>query len=472
MLDNLQRAVKYGESLGANFVEARYDDLHIRALVRINDNWKTITSKTRSGIAITCYYDGASGFSFTVSDDKIAIDEAVAKAYRIAKSSAPAVSLKLDFDNKPAVITSDSDIVKIENHPSNIEFEEKINLVNRAVETAKDNGKNISTIVGRYGEMYGQKLMTNSDGSNINWNFEVIDLRCNVTSKTESGAMVSGSASANGTAGFELFKKKTPESLGKKSALFAKEQLEAKSCPAGTFRALVDNDLAGVLAHETFGHLSEGDFVVTGASPLNGKIGTKLGTEHATIIDNGRVDVKKVGGIWIPFDDQGIKGGPTTILENGILKHYLHNRGTAKYLNQEPTGNSRAVHFGFNPIPRMTNTYFKSGNLSEEEALELLGTGVYAIQTSGGQVTLDGSFLFKAIRGYWVENGEKKYPLREVSLAGNILQLLGEVEGATSDFKLIGGYFGGCGKGGQYPLPTGMGGPKLVINGVKFGGKS
>jgi TldD protein len=120
----------------------------------------------------------------------------------------------------------------------------------------------------------------------------------------------------------------------------------------------------------------------------------------------------------------------------------------------------------------MTNTYFTPGSLTKEEALELLGTGVYAIQTSGGQVEGDGSFLFKAIRGYWVEKGEICGPLREVALSGNILNLLSKVEGATQDLKIYGRYFGGCGKSGQFPLPVGTGGPELVIGEVTFGGKA
>ncbi|MHA1910967.1 MAG: metallopeptidase TldD-related protein, partial [Candidatus Kariarchaeaceae archaeon] len=91
---------------------------------------------------------------------------------------------------------------------------------------------------------------------------------------------------------------------------------------------------------------------------------------------------------------------------------------------------------------------------------------------AGGQVGGSGDFLFKAVRGYWVENGEKKYPLKDVSLTGNILELLQNVEGATKDFSLYSSYFGGCGKAGQFPLPVGLGGPKIIFSKVRFGGES
>lgn len=477
MLNKLQEAVKVGEQLSTCvFVEARYDDLYLRTLQRINDNWKDIIVRSRAGVGITCYYKGASGYAYTASTGGKDIEDTVKRAFKLAKASEPAVSLKLEFDSLPAVKTNTSglpsSLIKI--HPRSKGLDYKIDMVNRVIESAREHGKNINTVRGLYGELFGQKLFTNSDGSVLDWEFEVIDLVGAVTSKTDDGSLVNGYGFRGGTRGLELYSSKgnTPEDLGKKAGLDAKEQLEAKKCPAGQFRGMVDSQLAGVLAHESFGHLSEGDGIVTNGSPLSEKVGERLGSDHVTIIDSGKPDIEKYGGLWVPFDDQGMEGGDTVILENGILKHFLHNRGTANKTGQSPTGNSRALHFGFIPIPRMTNTYFTPGDLSEEEALEQLGTGVYALESFGGQVEMSGFFVFIAGRGYWVENGEIKYPLREVSLTGNILDLLFKVEGATKELELHAGYFGGCGKAGQSPLPVGDGGPSLIISEVTYGGQA
>lgn len=474
MLDKLQECVRSGEDLGADFVEARYDDLTLRTLQRINDIWQDIQVKSRMGFAITAYVDGVSGFSFTPSTETADIKLATENAYKMAKASSGAAKLKLPFDRREAVKSKKSDTLSVKIHPRDRDLAHKIDMVNRGVESAREHSENIMTTRGLWGELYGPKMLANSDGSEIEWEFLITDLRLMVTSKTSSGAMVNGAKGIGGTKGLEDFEtgNHTPEKMGEEAGKNAKEQLKAKACPAGKFRALVEEDLVGVLAHESFGHLSEADFIVTGASPLSEKVGTSLGTEHATIIDGGVPDIKKYGGLWLPYDDQGTAASQTTVLDKGVLKQYLHDRGTAKNLEQEPTGNARAVSFVFPPIPRMTNTYFMPGTLSEEEAIEQLGTGVYAIQSSGGQVEGDGSFLFKAIRGYWVENGEIKYPIREVALSGNILELLSRVEGGTKDLKLRSGYFGGCGKGGQFPLPVGMGGPQLLIDGVTFGGEA
>lgn len=474
MMDKLHECVRIGEDLGADFVEARYDDLTLRALQRINDIWQDIQVKSRMGFGITSYVDGVSGFSFTASTEMKDIRSAAEKSYKMAKASSRAAKLKLPFERRSAVKGKKSDTATVKIHPREKELDYKIDLVNRLIESAREHGENVRSIRGLWGELHGPKMLVNSDGSEIDWEFLVTDLRVLVTSKTDAGAMVLGAKSQGGTVGLEEFQKKeyTPEAMGETAGANAKEQLKAKACPAGKFRALVEEILVGVLAHESFGHLSEGDFVVAGGSPLAGKIGEKLGTEHATIIDGGVPNIKKNGGLWLPFDDQGIATNQTTVLNKGILQHYLHNRGTANKLGQEPTGNARAVNFVFPPIPRMTNTYFLPGTLTEEEAIEQLDTGIYAIQTSGGQVEGDGSFVFKAIRGYWIENGKIQYPIREVALSGNILDLLSKVEGGTKNLKLFAGYFGGCGKGEQHPLPVGMGGPQLLISEVTFGGEA
>jgi len=474
MLDELRKCVEYGEKLGAEFVEARYDDLVLRTLQRINETWKDVVLRSRVGTGFVCYCDGTSGYSFTSSQTLDDLRKTVKQSFKMAKVAAEAATVKLDFDKRAPVRSRKTDTYPVRVHPAKKGLDYKTELVNRAVGTAREYGKNINNITGWYGELYGKKIFTNTEGTVIDWDFEIIDLRCLVISKTATGQLVIGTEQTGGTAGLEHFRKRglTPEDIGKTAAVQAVEQLKAKSCPAGNFRALIENRLGGVLAHESFGHLSEADFVVFGGSPLAGKIGKKLGTEQATIIDHGTPDIGKLGGLWVPFDDQGTRAHKTVVLEKGVFRHYLHNRGTAKRLKEEPTGNCRAIHFGFMPIPRMTNTYFAPGTLSKEEALELLDTGIYAIQSSGGQVEDDGSFVFKAIRGYWVKNGEIQEPLREVALSGNILQLLTKIEGATKDLRLESGYFGGCGKGGQAPLPVGLGAPELVVGEVTFGGKA
>ncbi len=471
MYDLLQHAITIGEKLGARLVEARSDDFYIREIRTEMDEVRDVKNIRRVGIGINVYYNGASGYSFETNPSKKAIEIATKRAYKIAKASSKAAEVKIDPGEAPSHKQKELEL-EVKKNPKDSLLSLKKDLVLRAVETAQEYGENIASITGRYGELFGQKQFMNSEKTEVSWSPLVVDLNIQVVSKAGE-LLVDGRDGVGGSFGLELFetKKYSPEKLGENAGKWAAEKLQAKPAPPGKHRALCENRLVGVLAHESFGHLTESDFVVTGMSPLAQKIGHQLGSEHATITDEGTMDPSRYHGFWLPFDDQGIQTAKTVIMEKGRLAGYLHNRETAVAMKAGFTGNARAVNYNFPPIVRMKNTYFSPGDLSLEEAMEQLDTGIYAMRTVGGQANMDGTFMFKASRGYYVKNGEKEYPLREVTLTGSILDFLKNIEGATRELSLYSGYFGGCGKNGQYPLPVGLGGPHLLVREVQFGGE-
>jgi len=473
LFDLLRNALDKGEKLGADYIEARFDDLQLRTLVKENQKIKETNLNRRRGIGIVAYYQGVPGYSYTASLDKKAVQECVTNALGIAKASSSIAMIKLDFDRREKTTKVHGLKLPVKKHPNDFELDYKFDLLNRIEAAAIEDVDWIKSSRAYYGEFYGSKYFMNSDGDEISWDPIVIDLRVSVTAQGTGDSLVRGVNGKGGSKGLELFDKddSNPEYLGKKAHEWANEQREAKAAPAGKFRALCDNQLSGVLAHESFGHCTEADFILTNSSSLKGRVDQKIGTDIVNILDEGTPD-KQYNGYWLPYDDEGTQTDKTVLVENGILKGYLHNRASAKMLDQSPTGNARAITYRFNPIQRMKNTYFAPGDLTEEEAIEQLKDGIYALQTSGGQVDPSvGTFLFKAVRGYWIENGEIKYPIKDVTIKGDILSLLQNVEGLTKDLEISSGYFGGCGKGGQYPLPCGLGAPKILFAEATFGGE-
>jgi TldD protein len=472
-IDLLLEGLEKSENVGADFLEIRYDDLQLRTLLKENESWKEIQSKRRRGIGVASYVKGVMGYSSTAILTVDAIRQAAIKATKIATVTAEISSINLSFSQEEAIIDKVKPPFQIKKHPRTIDLNEKIDLIERGMDIGKESaGDQVSMVKGMYGEMYGKKLFVNSEGSQIDWDFLITDLRFQVVAKGVDG-LVTGSDGFGGSHGLEKISNgHSPETLAKNAGIWAKEQLNAKPSPAGHFRCLAEQRLVGVLAHESFGHLSEADFIVSRGSPLTDRLGESIANEVVSIFDIGEPDISKYGGLWLPYDDQGSKTLNTQIVDKGILKGYLNTRGTASYFEDVRTGNARSINFSFHPIPRMKNTYIAPGDYSHEEAIEELKTGIYAIRTSGGQVDGNGEFLFKAMRGYYVENGEIKYPIKEVSLSGNILDLLKEIEGCGNTFELSSGYFGGCGKSGQYPLPVGLGGPEILFSKVRFGGES
>lgn len=262
-----------------------------------------------------------------------------------------------------------------------------------------------------------------------------------------------------------------PEALGKRAGELAVESLQAASCPAGRQRVLCDNHLTGLLTHESFGHLTEYDLVASGWSTLQGHEGERLASDNVTVRDVPVVGDGRRRGVMVPYDDEGTQGRPVTVLDKGVLRSWMHTRDSAASTETPATGNARALDTRFAPIVRMRNTYMDPGDRSLEEAFEQLGDGVYLIGARGGMPRSDGSFMFTSKRGYLVENGEIKRPVRPASIQGNVLDFLKNIEVLTKDHEIYTNYFGGCGKWDQAYLHVGTGGPHVLVSEALVGGQ-
>lgn len=263
-----------------------------------------------------------------------------------------------------------------------------------------------------------------------------------------------------------------PEAIGAEAAKRAAEYWAAEAAPVGRMRVLCDNHLSGVLAHESFGHLTEYDLIASQWSVLRGRRGETFAKDFVSVIDAPVVDTPMRQGVRVPLDDEGVTGRPLRLLDRGVLKAWMHVRGSAPESEDAPTGNGRALDFRHPPIVRMRNTYFEPGEMAQEEALKELGTGIYLCGGRGGAPHSEGSFMFTAQRGYRVENGEIVAPLRSASIYGSIFDFLKNIEGVTSDFQVFSSVFGGCGKWSQSFLHVGMGGPHVLVSEALVGGEA
>jgi len=463
--DLMEKTIQHALKVGADFAEAKGEDTMTRNIVAENKEIRTVSEIRNIGIGVRAFYGKGSGFSFSNILDEKNVFRAVETAMKIARASTKKTLIKLKLAGVKTL--KDKKSTAVTKHPKDVSLDEKTDLCLRQCGTAMKMSKQIASTTSTFGEYHGTIYYANSEGTKVSYEPLLIGLgiRC-VAKKGET--IVDARDSHGGSLGLATFEEEahTPEKMSENAAKWALEKLKAKPAPAGKFNALVDPRLAGVLAHESFGHLSEADFVVIGSSPLTGKIGQRLGTERLTIIDEG---LPEKGGYNIYFDDEGVPCSRVEILKKGVLSYYLQSRVTAKRLKMEPTGNARSQDYSFEPIVRMRNTYFDVGDWKPEEALSELKQGIYAIDTAGGQVEDTGTFLFKAVRGYWVEKGELKYPLRDVALTGNILELLKNVDAVCNDLEISSTPFGGCGKMEQRAF-VGTGGPHIRVKEVLFGG--
>ena len=242
--------------------------------------------------------------------------------------------------------------------------------------------------------------------------------------------------------------------------------LSAPRAKGGEYTVILDPILAGVFAHEAFGHLSESDFVYQNEQLRQiMTLGRKFGGKHLNIVDDATIPGLR--GSY-KYDDEGMPGAKTYLIREGILEGRLHSRETAAKMGERPTGNARAINHLFPPIVRMTNTFIGPGDSSFGEMLGDIKEGIYVKDWYGGTTSLE-MFTFSAGEAYMIRNGKLAELLRPVVLTGNVFVTLGNIDAIGSDLQMNQG--GGCGKGGQSPLPVSNGSPHIRIRHCVIGGR-
>ena len=294
--------------------------------------------------------------------------------------------------------------------------------------------------------------------------------RLNVSITVEKdGRRESGYAGAGGRAGFETWinpdrwHDQVEEAL--RQALV---NLDAIPCPAGEMDVVLGPGWNGVLLHEAVGHGLEGDFNRKGSSAFSGKIGERVAAPGVTVFDDGSLPGRR-GSLTV--DDEGTPTERTILIEDGILRGYMHDRQSARLMGLKATGNARRESYAHMPMPRMTNTGMLNGTSNREEMIKSTARGLYCANFGGGQVDItNGKFVFQCTEAYLIENGKVTAPVKGATLIGDGPSALTRVTMIGDDFEFDLGV-GVCGKNGQ-SVPVGVGQPSLKITGLTVGGTS
>lgn len=341
--------------------------------------------------------------------------------------------------------------------------DEKYVLIKRYNDILR-NSESVQTTRAGYRDVNTEYTFMNSEGSFLSYDKKYCGI--SLASIAKKGNVIQPfHESISGYGGFEIVENK--DHLAETVVRTAVDMLDAEPVPGGTYDIIADPKLCGVFIHEAFGHMSEADFVYENPRMKDVMV---LGREFAppalNVYDDGTLS--ECAG-YIPFDDEGISPRKTTLIKDGMLSGRLHSRETAGKMDEEVTGNGRAISVMRQPIVRMTNTYIENGEYSKEEIFSSMDDGLYAVDVIGGQTNLE-MFTFTAGYGYMVKNGKPGKMFRDIVLSGNVFNTLKNITMIGNDREMFGG-LGGCGKGGQSPLPVSFGGPHIMIQDILIGGK-
>jgi TldD protein len=460
MIDMLKSALSAFE--GMEYGELRFHERISNGVSIRKGELESLASSTYSGIGARTLYQGGWGFSSTSRTDFNEIKQAVKDACAAAKVSSQGKANK-------SVRMAKADLAKgkfapVINDPlTNHSFEEKLELVRKTEEKLRKASSIIQSALVGYREILDKKAIVTTDGAEC----EIIDSKpeFRVFAVASNGKDMVESLEAIGITGGwqDLFSKKKPDEFIEIVIKRAEALLKAKYPKGERATVILDPGLVGLISHEAIGHTVEADFVSSGAITKD-KIGQRVGSELVTLFDSGP---EGTAGGTILVDDEGVTTKKTIIIENGILKSYLHNRQSADEYGVEPTGNARAYEYSDEPIIRMRNTGIMPGKSTLEEIIAGVKEGYLLKGARGGQADANAEFMFGAEEAYRITSGKVGELLRSVTISGQAFDVLMSVDAVSKDFKWDMG-FGHCGKW-QYAKVDG-GGPYIRCNAI-IGGR-
>ncbi len=191
---------------------------------------------------------------------------------------------------------------------------------------------------------------------------------------------------------------------------------------------IFERDVASSILDDFFAAVSAAN-VATGNSWLIDRLGTRVGSRHVNVVDDGRIE-GKLGSA--PFDGEGVATRRTAVLEGGLLRTFLYDTYYARKLGAASTGNSNGSGVGSN------NFYLEPGEPSLEELVAATPRGILVLDTIGFATEHASGTYSRGARGFFIEGGELAYPIDEFTIAGAYVDMLAGIDAVANDLRFDG----------------------------------
>ncbi|HIA03665.1 MAG TPA: TldD/PmbA family protein [Myxococcales bacterium] len=223
----------------------------------------------------------------------------------------------------------------------------------------------------------------------------------------------------------------SPEEVGKIAAARTLRRLGAVQPKTGAVPVVFDHRTASSLVGQLASALS-GYSIYRGASYLREQMGQQIASELVTIVDDATLS----GGMATrPYDGEGLVGSCKTIVDSGVLKSYLLDSYSARKLGMKSTGNA-ARSVGDAPTVSPTNFHLKAAQCNPaEQLLDGISQGFYVTELFGFGVNLTTGDYSQGASGMWIVDGKLSHPVNEATIAGNLMQIMNDIEAAGDDLN-------------------------------------
>jgi len=441
-IDVVARAIKAGAT-GAEAVARESSEFS--TTVRLGQV-ETLQEADSRGMGLRAYIGQRTGSSYTSDFSEEGVERLVKGAIELARITSEDPFSGMPEASQLGRISGDLQLYYED--VNSLPPAERIEWALRAEKAAQDFDPRIrNSDGGSFDAAIGHRVLANSHGFVGEYRQSHCSIVAVPIAQSDDGAMQRDFWYSRART---IHKLSTPEDVGRIAAQRTLRRLGARKIASTRVPLVFDSRMSASL----LGHLFEavsGDSIYRQASFLAGKLGEKIAGENVTIVDDGTMP----GGFGTaPFDDEGVPSQRTVVIEKGVLKSYLLNTYTAKKLGLKTTGNaSRAL--ASTPSVGNGNFFLEPGVQTPERIVGGIKQGLFVTELLGYGVNLVTGDFSQGASGLWIENGELTYPVEEITVAGNLKDILNNIAEIGNDLE----------------FRSSIAGPTLRIEGMTIAGE-
>jgi TldD protein len=419
--------LKSAEHRGASYADIRFDRKKTFTLTRRNKITVDSSGQLNEGYCVRVFYEGR--WLYGVATEKGELNRIAETCCRPFKTGGP----KIPQDLVLPKIESGSSILKPKEPFEDTPKQEKISYIKKLEDEIYDCSKKIKNLEIMLNSFERDVEICNSVDEKVFSKVCGTKLCFSITCK-EGEKIERCWKDWGGVGGFEALKAKQ-QYIEEEILKMTRETDSLVGAPypdSGTYDVVLSPSNCGAFLHETIGHATEADNVLSGRSLLKGKLGEKVASEKVTLID----DPTYLSLGFRAYDHEGMKSKRTMIVENGVLKSYLHSMETAAREDSSPTGHCVAENYSYTPLIRQSNTVLDPGEYSTEELLEGIGHGFLLGEISGGQVALsEGTFSITSQISFEIKKGEIVRILKGATISGDIVETCCNIDAVGNEVE-------------------------------------
>lgn len=432
--DFAEKVLIFGKSKGLKDMEIYYDcssELSVKTYLGSIDSFSVSNSE---GVSFRAIHNDKMGYAYTEKVDESSIPYLVEEAMQNA--------IIIDSDDKENIYVGADTYKTIDNYNPNLDQvteEQKIQLALDLEKEASSLDNRIQSIqYCVYGDVAGETKIINSKGLSLSSKSNIAFAYVGVVAKDGDDLKTGMAYKATND-----FLKIDPKAIAQEAVEEAISMLGAESVQSGNYPIILRNNAACDLL-ESFSDVFSAESVQKNLSLLKGKIGEQIASSSLNLIDNPHMEN---GFASNPFDGEGYPTHFKKVIENGILKTYLHNQKTAEKDGVSSTGNASRGSYkstiGISP----SNFFIENGTYSLDDMVKNTDKGILIIELQGlhsGLNSVSGDFSLSCF-GYLIENGKKSKPINQITVSGNFFDMIKSIEMIGNDLRFglpAGSYFG------------------------------